>query len=288
MAALCIFAAVLFWYSTPHGLSLVNDTVQYIDGARNILNGHGYGRLNGWGGTTAITNFPPLYSIVLAVFIGLGLPPIRAAWWISLVFLCLNVILVGTLGRKLAKSDHAGLLAAFLTLISDPFFRHHLFGLSEPLFLFCFFMTLLFLAPSSRRHENRAILLAGVFAGLTYLTRYIGITLLAAGLVFLFFFTNNLKKGFKRAGLFLGGSAPFILGWTVRNMIVTGNPVNRQLHLRTLPPDKIQEGVSSFWGWLLPEPFHIIDRFINIWAILLAIFRSFRNVDVFATTNLRE
>jgi len=55
-------------------------------------------------------------------------------------------------------------------------------------------------------------------------------------------------------------------------MIVTGNPVNRQLHLRTLPPDKIQEGVSSFWGWLLPEPFHIIDRFINIWGILLAIF----------------
>lgn len=268
LAALVVLAAVLFWYSTPHGLALVNDTVQYIDGARNLLNHNGYSRLTGWNGTTPITNFPPLYSIILAACMKAGIPSIQAAWWVSLVFLSANIFTAGVLGRKLTGSPWGGLLAGGLLLISDPFFRHHLFALTEPVFLFCYFLTLLLLADSKRRVT---LVAAGLFAGLTYLTRYIGVTLLASGLVFLLLFSEGWKERLKSAGLFLAGALPLVGAWTIRNMTVTGNPVNRQFRLRSLTIDKIHEGIASFWGWLLPEPYQIIDRFINLWGILLAV-----------------
>lgn len=269
LADLIVLAAALFWFSTPHGLALVNDTVQYIDGARNLLSGHGYSRLTGWGGTTPITNFPPLYSLILAVFIKAGIPPIQAVWWISLVFLCVNIFLIGLLGRRLTGSNWGGLLSGGLLLISDPFYRHHLFALTEPVFLFCYFMTLLLLADARKK---TTLVIAGLFAGLAYLTRYIGITLLVSSLIFLLFFSGSWRARLKSTALFLAGALPPLGVWTIRNMIVTGNPVNRQFRLRLLSLDKVHEGIASFWGWLLPEPYQIINRFINLWGALLVIF----------------
>lgn len=59
--------AVLLAYATPRGMGLVNDSVGYISGARNLVDGNGYSRLTGNGEPRPITNYPPLYSIVLAV-----------------------------------------------------------------------------------------------------------------------------------------------------------------------------------------------------------------------------
>lgn len=272
LAVLVVIAVALFWFSTPNGLALVNDSVLYIDGARNLLRGNGYSRLVGWGGTVPISNFPPLYSFVMALNIALGIAPVQAAWWVSLVFLAVNVVLVSLLGREVTQSTAFGILAGGLVLISDPFFRHHLFALTEPVFLFWYFLTLLLLIRFLRERRWHQVLLAGVFAGLAYLTRYIGITLFAAGVIFLLVFLNGWKARLKFAGIFLASGLPFFLGWTVRNLVVAGNPTNRQFMLRTLAADKIQEGITSFWGWLLPEPYQIISRFIGFWGIALAIF----------------
>lgn len=265
-------AAVFFWYSTPHSLALVNDSVQYIDGARNLLLGNGYSRATGWGTPIAITNFPPFYSIVLAFAMLLGIETVQATWWISLLFLCINVALGAEFGRRLTRSTAFGILSGFFLLISDPFFRHHLFALTEPVFLFCYWMALLLLVIFLEKRHGWIAALAGVFAGLAYLTRYIGVTLLVTGILVLLVFLPGWKERFKSMVCFLAGAAPLFLGWTVRNQLVTGNPLNRQLMLRSLAPDKIHEGIASFWGWLLPEPYQIIERFINLWGVLLVVF----------------
>ncbi|MCC6148386.1 MAG: glycosyltransferase family 39 protein [Anaerolineaceae bacterium] len=272
LAALAALAAAFYWISTPHGLALVNDTVQYMDGAKNLLQGNGYSRLTGWGGTVPITNFPPFYSLVLAVGIKTGAAPIQAAWWIGLIFLSANVVLVGLLGRMLTGSGWAGLLAGALLILSDPFFRHYLFALTEPVFLFCFFLTLLLLVNSSGRFRPLTLVAAGLFAGLAYLTRYIGITLLGSGLIFLLLFPEGWKVRWKAAGLYLVSALLPIGAWTIRNVLITGNPTNRQISLRSLAVDKVHEGIYSFWSWLLPEPFQWIDHFINILGGLLVLF----------------
>ena len=272
LAMLVLLALALFWFSTPYGLALVNDSVLYIDGARNLIQGNGYERLVGWGETVPITNFPPFYSLVLALNIALGVAPVQAAWWVSLIFLGIDVVLVSLLGREVTQSAVFGLLAGGLVLISDPFFRHFLFALTEPVFLFCYFLTLLLLIRFLQQRRWYQILLAGGFAGLAYLTRYIGITLLATGVVFLLVFLQSWRARLKSVGLFLTGGLPFFLGWSVRNFLVAGNLTNRQFMLRSLAADKIQEGITSFWGWLLPEPYQLIERYMVFWGVALVIF----------------
>ncbi len=46
---------------TPHGIGLVNDSVGYVAGARNMLGGLGYSRLTGDGSPRPITNYPPYF-----------------------------------------------------------------------------------------------------------------------------------------------------------------------------------------------------------------------------------
>lgn len=267
--ALAALAIALYRFSTPYGLALVNDSVLYIDGARNLLEGNGYSRLVGWGGTVPISNFPPLYSMVLALSIAMGVAPVQATWWINLVFIGINVVLFSWLGREATRSETFGILSGGLVLISDPFFRHHLFALTEPVFLFCYFLSLLLLIRYLHQRHWHQLLMAGIFSGLAYLTRYIGITLFITGVIFLLVFLRDWKARLRSAGVFLAGGLPFFFGWTVRNLLVTGNSTNRQFMLRTLAFDKVQEGIISFWGWLLPEPFQIITRYINFWGIAL-------------------
>jgi hypothetical protein len=69
LLALAAAGVVLMVYITPYGMGLVNDSVGYIGGARNILAGNGYSRLSGNGDPRPITNYPPLFSIAIAAVI---------------------------------------------------------------------------------------------------------------------------------------------------------------------------------------------------------------------------
>ena len=69
----------IFIRSTPYGVGMVSDSVNYINGARSIAAGNGYYRESGAGTLKAITNFPPLYSIVLSLPLKLGMDWLTAA-----------------------------------------------------------------------------------------------------------------------------------------------------------------------------------------------------------------
>ena len=141
---LLALGAGLFNFATPHGLELVNDSVNYIDGARNILAGNGYSRVTGGDRIIPITNFPPFYSIVLSLVMAVGVKPIQAAWWLSLVFYMLNLGLVAILGRQISGSRFVWFGGGdALFLICQPFLRFHTFALTEPLFLFLYFWVIL-------------------------------------------------------------------------------------------------------------------------------------------------
>ena len=76
---LSFICMAFMWYLTPYGMGLVNDSVGYIGGARNILAGNGYSRLVGNGTTQFITNYPPLLSIVIAGISFLGIDVIDSS-----------------------------------------------------------------------------------------------------------------------------------------------------------------------------------------------------------------
>lgn len=271
MVLIAVAGIALLWYTTPHGLALVNDSVNYIDGARNMLAGHGYSRILGNGDYAVVTNFPPFYSIVLAGFLLSGLDGITAAWWVSIIFFACNLVLVGWLGRKITGASLFGILASLFFLVNESFLNFHTFALSEPVFLFTFFLCLVFLIRYLEKPAWYWIVFSGLFASLAYLTRYIGISLFVTSIAALVVFLPGLKKKLKGVLLFLAGALPAVVAWTVRNILQTGSATNRQSMWHAIPNEAIQEGVLSFWSWLLPERYNLIERFLGIWQVLLFI-----------------
>ena len=138
LVGVSLLGALLLAYVTPHGMGLVNDSVGYIAGARNLVLGDGYSRLTGNGEPRPITNYPPLYSFFLALPILLGIDSLAAARWLNLILFAIGAILAGLIIYRVSKSKTFGVIAALLFISSKPFFQAYTFALSELQFLFSF------------------------------------------------------------------------------------------------------------------------------------------------------
>lgn len=269
LVLLAAAAAALLVYVTPRGMGLVNDSVAYINGARGFLDGSGYGRVAGDGQVKPITHFPPVFSLLLAGIGLFGLDAIDAAWWANLFLFAGNILLAGLLARRLAQSDGAGLLAAALLGASESMLRVHTFALSEPLFLLITLLSLLCLERcfSSARWVWPAA--AGLLAGLSYLTRYVGGALLAVELLGLLLFLPGLRRKLRAAGVYLAAALPLIGLWSLRNALLTGSATNRSLGWHPVAQSEALEGLRNFWAFLLPQRFALYERLpAAFWAVL--------------------
>ncbi len=254
---ICLMAGGAFQFqrTTPKGVGLVSDSVNYINGARSIAAGDGYFRESGGGTLKPITNFPPFYSILLSIPLYFGLDWTSAAWGFSFVFYILNIGLIGLLVCVTLSSEVLGLAAAALFVLSKPFLYFQVFAMSEPLFFFCTLMAfLLFDLARKRENSNGLIwLLCGLFCGFAFLTRYVGIVSLCAVLVALLSDFRLPRKRSGKAILFtLIGALPVILAWLVRNVLVSGNAANRAALFHPLSAADFKTGVLIFWQWLFP------------------------------------
>ena len=179
---LCAAAIFIFLKSTPSGVGLVSDSVNYLNGARMISEGRGYARLSGNQSVKPITNFPPLYSIILSGFLFAGLDAAAAAWWVALIFYLLNLITIVILIGSVSDNRWVGLLGGILFLVSKPFLYFQVFAMSESVFFFTTLWSFFFLWRGLGRDRAFDWLMSGAFAGLAFLARYAGAASLGAAL----------------------------------------------------------------------------------------------------------
>lgn len=259
-------------YATPYGPGLINDSVVYIGGAENILAGNGYSRTSGGGEIKPLTVNVPLYSYTLAAVAKSGVELTRAGWMISLACFALNGLLAALIARRLTKSRGWALAAALLVLSSESVIRAHTFALSEPLFI-TLMLTAIFLLTFALECDNWFLLAAaGLTVSLTYLTRYIGLSLLATGVVAFFMFSKSWKERLTKIGWFLLFGLLGGIGWVVRNMLVAGTAVNRSLLFHPQTADKLQEGTQTLLTFLFPNRFDLYSVAPPVWdglAVLL-------------------
>ena len=69
LSVIMAVGGILYFRTTPHGVGLVSDSVNYINGARSIAAGNGYFRESGGGILKPLQIFPPLYSIYCPSFL---------------------------------------------------------------------------------------------------------------------------------------------------------------------------------------------------------------------------
>ena len=239
----------------PNGIGLVNDSVGYVAGARNMLGGLGYSRLTGDGSPRPITNYPPMFSIILATMGIFGMDAIPAALYLNISLMGLNVFLMGVTVRKATGSSLLSLLGAVVFLVSSPVIRSHSFAMTEPLYLAFAFAMLLCLLKGIQSQQWYWMAISGLLASFAFLTRYVGISLYATGIAAVLVLrpdpaNEDMAWGvkIKQSLFFLEAGLVFVAIWLGRNMRVSDSVGNRQFIFHPITGDKINEGLLNFWG----------------------------------------
>lgn len=250
---LALAGAVILNYSTPIGLGLTNDSQAYLNGARNLLAGNGYGYTSGMGEIKPITHFPPAYALTIAAAsLATGLEPQRAARLLALVLMAFNILLTGLALGWMTRSRLMAVLGGLLVLTAEVFLYVHGFLLSEPLFLLTSNLALLVTAVYFERPRWPLLAAAGLLAGFAYLTRYVGAAVFGAVLAGLLAVLPGWRQKARSVLVFLAFGLPGVIAWTLRNLTLTGNPTNRELIYHPIAPDELVLGMKNFWTWLMP------------------------------------
>ena len=252
LGLLAVIGIFLVLHATPQGLSLSDDSIGYIAGARSMVAGHGY--REAWLASNGpVTHFPPAYSSVLA-FIGLfGLDPLRGARFLNALLFGLNLVLMGILGWRMTKSLPAGLVLAALFLANDSLLRVHTTALSEPLFIFLSLLAFWMFDLYFERDAHWLWLVAcGVFVGLAYLTRYAGLALLVTFVIGLLILHRSWHRRWISVGIFVASVVPWIVGWAIHGALAGASLTNRDLVWHPIAASNLDTALRTASTFLVP------------------------------------
>jgi 4-amino-4-deoxy-L-arabinose transferase-like glycosyltransferase len=261
-----VIALIAVWQvknATPYGLGLYNDSVQYIFGARNLVAGNGFTRISGGGELKPLTTVPPLFSMAIALVSLSGLEALRAARLLILGLLGLDIILWGCLVWQITRSRLSSLIGVLLFATTNIIFNVFTKLMSEPLFILIWLLSFLIYAQYLSSRRTVWLIILGVACGGAYLTRYIGIAFFATFTLCLLLFEPGWKK--KLSSIFWVGLAclPIIAGWSIRNGLLIGNPVNRTFIYHPVNVDYFSFAIDSFWDWVMPnEANGLLDLYV--------------------------
>ena len=249
----CGFLLVL--YGTAWGAGLISDSFQYIASARTFASIGALGYPSEYGEIVPMTQYPPLFSIVLAFFVIMGMNALDVARWVNAILFGLNIILVAISVRQISRSDKFTLLSALLALVAFPLIETHSWALSEPLYLCLSLASLLLLAQHLEHPRRRWLCVAAGLVGLSFLTRYVGLALVVTALCAL------LLKRYQNQRQQLGELLAFAIFailpmgvWTARSYFLTSTLNNRSVEWIPLTPKNLVATVNTVATWFIPNP----------------------------------
>jgi Dolichyl-phosphate-mannose-protein mannosyltransferase len=182
----------------------------YMVTAKSLAAGEGYRHPNLPGHPYA-TKYPPMFPLYLSMAWRLTPDFPRTLVTASILQDCLLPVCLALLFlvlRRMGLSARRALVAAAMMFVSFPFVFLAVTLYSELLFL-CFLLAAIWTCERAvERDSGWMALLAGLFAGLAYLTRNAALPLLAAVPIFFL-----LRKRSRLSLFFLALAAPAAVGW---------------------------------------------------------------------------
>jgi hypothetical protein len=257
VAALAALAAAA---ATRSGVGLSTDSVAYVDGARHLARGDGF--VAGYAGDVGpITHWPPLYPALLAGAALLGVDPLAGARLLAAPLFAANVFVAGWMVWRRARGAALPALAtAFLVLASADLLEVHGWAWSEPLFVLLCALGLHHLAaylegprPGGGSRPRARLLAAGALVGAAAVTRYLGVTAIAAGgAALLWCAPGPRRRRVADAALFGAlGAAPLAL-WMLRNRLAGGSATDRALAVNPIGAEQLLTAGRTVSAWLVP------------------------------------
>jgi Dolichyl-phosphate-mannose-protein mannosyltransferase len=253
VSGLVLLSSCSLLLTTRWGIGLGGDSLVYIGVARNLLNGQGVVYFSNFGELAPVTHYPPLYPLVIAGFGLIGLDPLVAARWISVIFFAGNAVLISFIVYSCTLSYGASLLSSFFALTAFPMVQIHSMAWTEPVGMFFGFLGLLFFVRYVLGSKRFVFHFCSLSVGISCLTRYAGLAFVIAVIIRLWFFDNReWGKRFVDILSFCALSSVPLAVWVVRNAAVAGTGFNRTLGYYPPSTKDLMTAVDSLGLWFLP------------------------------------
>jgi len=221
-------AANLMFQSLRFGVWAFSDSAAYISVARSLFNGQGLG-IPGPQGFVPLQHYPPLYPLVIWLFLLCGLEPLVGLTWFNLVLLIATVMIAGFFTFKLTKHTLLSISICLLVGVSPVMIKNFDGAMTEPLYICLSSLGMFLLAAYWQRPKLGTLIAAGIVTGLAGLLRYVGIALLGSGLIVIFLTSQSRKIRLTHLGIFLSLGAGLLMVWLIVTFNHTGMLAGREL-----------------------------------------------------------
>ena len=244
--------ALVLQITDPPAPGLDPDALAYMGSAQSFAQ-HGEFRTptaRWWSSdsTAALAHFPPGFATALAVPVRLGMDPMQGARLVqalsAFVIVTTLVLLVSE-----AAAPLAGVLLAAALFSMSSMHEVHVSVLSEPLFLALLVLTL---SAMVRRAEQPW--LAGLAAALATLTRYAGVSVVGAVVLWSAARRGTLAMRLRNAALALLPTLVLQGLWFARTERLRGAEPIRKLSLYGHLGPALEQGAATLTWWLVPNP----------------------------------
>ncbi len=257
LCALALAGTALFiWGTAPHGIGVTSDSVDYIWSARNLAAGKGLGQTDGDGRFKPQTVEPPLYPMLLAIFEWFHIDALVAARWLGALSLALMFVLFGLLIKRLTGGSFWFPVIGVLVLFCLPTtWTVSLYAMTEPPYLVLTFAGLLCLDRYLSLDRRAWLVSAAVLFGLAFLIRYVGGTIIAAGVIVLLFQKRlNRRRHFGDVFLFGGIAVAPMLVWLARNLAQAATATSYVVRFVPITAQEWQAFFATIQLWLAVLP----------------------------------
>jgi 4-amino-4-deoxy-L-arabinose transferase-like glycosyltransferase len=195
------------------------DSLNYFAAARNLLKTNSFVTYNG----TPYTLWPPLYPLLLFVGLKCGLSLSFVSVLINTVALAVTYVLFYKTLTAFLDNVKILFLFSFSVILYPPFLTIFTRALTESLFVALVSIFLYLISLYIAKNQMKYLILSSFVVALSCLQRYLGITLITAGIVAIFLLSNkSIYQKIKEIIIFTFISVLPLLLWLFRNFQLTG------------------------------------------------------------------
>lgn len=210
LAVIAVIGGYFIYQATYWSPWAFSDSAAYLSAARNFDSGNGLGIINSNGSITRMTEFAPLYPVILSILTGTDGNLIQTSRWIDIISFTASIYLVGLLVFS-ATHDFLSAIIASVFMVFSPVMVDAFSGLmSEPLFILLMCMQIYLLWKYLNSPSTGYFFLLLIVTFLLPLTRYAGIVLVVSAgfLIILFDKSKSRRRFFKGLGFTIFGLLP--------------------------------------------------------------------------------
>lgn len=274
-----ILGCALVVYGMKWGPWAGSDSVTYLDTARNFASGDGLVQRQASGDRVPLTLHPPFYPIILASLNIFSKDIFLSAKILNVLLFGSFIFVIGFCIRYYTNHRAYSILICILFLSSPIFLSLFTGAMSEPLFFVISTVSLMFIIVFLDTNRTYLLVASAILAGLSLLTRYVGVSIIATGSLGLLILLSGriLTRLYKSVVYSAMALSPFFI-WRIYlyySGVKEGFIDFSRSDLWTrLSPYKI-EFIENVWQWMRFDsllPALEYDDKLNIFLIMIIAF----------------